>query len=110
MLQQIINSRLSAKSPLIILLVLINSLLTGCGSFAPAVESLALLETQAQPEFVIDSPVDDKFEKQRGNADAIQLSRPMATATNGATLLADMVIVDPLARPISTTSALASLT
>jgi len=110
MLQQTISFRSSAKSPLIIFLVLINSLFTGCGSFAPNVEPLALLETQAQSEFVIDSPVDDKFEKPRGNADAIQLSRPMATATSGATLLADMVIVDPLARPISTTSALASLT
>ena len=90
--------------------MLINNLLTGCGSFAPIVEPLALLEARAQPEFAIDSPIDDRFEKQRGNADAIQLSRRMATATNGITLLADMVIVDPVTRPISTTSALASLT
>ncbi len=90
--------------------MLINNLLTGCGSFASTIEPLALLETQTQPEFVIDSPIDDIFEKQRGNADTIQLSRPMATVSNGATLLTEMVIVDPVTRPISTASALVSLT
>ena len=92
------------------MVVLTSNLLTGCGSFAPAVEPLALQETQAQSEFTIESPIDEKFEKQGGDADVIELSRPVATVTNGATLLTEMVVVDPVARPVSTASALASLT
>ena len=110
MLQQIIDFRSSAKSTLFILLMQTNNLLTGCGSFAPTVEPLALLEMQAQPEFAIDSLIDDEFERQRGNADTVELSRPMATVTNGATLLTEMVIVEPVARPSATARARAAVT
>ena len=63
MSQQTINLRSSEKITILILLVLAGSLLTGCGSLTPTVEPLALLETQAQPVFKIESTIEDAFEK-----------------------------------------------
>ncbi len=106
---QSINFRSSGKITILVLLVLVGNLLTGCGSLTPTVEPLALLESQAQPVFKIDSTTEDEYEKPAGNAQTIELSRSMATASSAAALLTESVLVDPIVRPVSTINALASL-
>ena len=105
---QIINFRSSGL--ITIRILLLSTLITGCGSFAPTVEPLALLEVQDKPVFRVDSTIDDEFKKPRDTARPVELSRPMATALSGAVLLTESVIVDPIVRPVSTINALASLT
>jgi len=108
--KQILRSRLTARITTLMLLAPIGSLLTGCGAFSPAVEPLALVETVSPSEFTIETTIDDKFEKPRGDAEPIELSRSMASVSSGASLLTDTAIVDPIVRPVSTMSALFSLT
>jgi len=105
---KIINFRSSGL--IIIRILLLSTLITGCGSFAPTVEPLALIEVQDKPVFRVDSTIDNEFKKPRDTAQPVELSRPMATALSGAVLLSESVIVDPIVRPVSTINALASLT
>jgi cardiolipin synthase len=106
---QKISVRSSGKITILIPMMLIGILLAGCGSYAPTVEPLTLLEGRAQPVFKAESTIDDEFEKPAGNAQTIELSRSMATVSSGAVLLTKSVIVDPIVRPVSTINALASL-
>jgi len=108
--KQILRSRLTARITTLMLLAPMGGLLTGCGAFSPAVEPLALVETVSPSEFTIETTIDDKFEKPRGDAEPIELSRAMASVSSGASLLTDTAIVDPIVRPVSTVSALFSLT
>jgi cardiolipin synthase len=103
------------KNTITTLLALMIFAITGCGSLTPTVAPMALLETQPQPQISFESAVtreldnDELIENRRTDAEPVKISRRMGTVSSGATLVAETILVDPLIRPVSTASALFSL-
>ena len=91
-----------AGVPRVLLLVPLLSLtLAACGTLKPEVGPISLIETQVQPEMQFDSSNQSQYEESINSDKILKASRSGAFVAQGATVLVETALIDPIIRPFS---------
>ena len=91
-----------ARPPRVLLPVtLLSFALAACGTLKPEVGPTALIETQVQPKMQFDSPNLSQHEEHINSDKTLRASRSGAFLVQGATVLAETTLIDPIIRPFS---------
>ena len=91
-----------AGLPRVLLLVpLLSFTLVACGTLKPEVGPISLIETQVQPEMQFDSSNQAQHEEPIYSDKILRASRSGAFLAQGATVLAETTLIDPIIRPFS---------
>ena len=91
-----------ARAPRLLLPVTILSFaLAACGTLKPEVGPMALIETQVQPKIQFDSSNQSQYEESIVSDKVLKASRSGAFLAQGATVLVESTLIDPIIRPFS---------
>ena len=87
------------------LLLVLAFTLTACGTLNPGVGATSLMETQVQPEIQFESSNQSQHEEHLKSDKILKASRSGAFLAQGATVLVETTLIDPIIRPFSYTKA-----
>ncbi|MFB3059270.1 MAG: phosphatidylserine/phosphatidylglycerophosphate/cardiolipin synthase family protein [Gammaproteobacteria bacterium] len=87
------------------LLLVLPFTLTACGTLKPGMGATSLMETQIQPEIQFESSNQSRYEKHTNSNKILTVSRPGTFLVQGATVLVETTLIDPIIRPFSFTKA-----
>jgi len=88
--------------PRVLLVVpLLSFTLAACGTLKPEVGPTSLIETQVQPEIQFDSSNRSEYEELINSDKILKASRSGTFLAQGATVLVETTLIDPIIRPFS---------
>ncbi len=85
----------------LLLVPLLSFTLAACGTLKPEVGPISLIETQAQPEIQFDSSNRSQYEESINSDKILRASRSGAFLAQGASVLVETTLIDPIIRPFS---------
>ncbi len=95
-----------AGFPRVLLLIpFLSFTLAACGTLKPEVGHISLIETRVQPEMQFDSSNQAQHEEPIYSDKILKASRSGAFLAQGATVLVETALIDPIIRPFSFTKA-----
>ena len=88
-------------SRVLLLVPLLSFTLVACGTLKPELGPMALIETRVQPEIQFDSSNQSQHEDPINSDKILKASRSGAFVAQGATVLVETALIDPIIRPFS---------